>query len=52
MLIGHGRRIDNKKYITMKDGEICINNLNKKEVKSYGFGCYVGDDNCGLPCLY
>lgn len=52
MLIGHGRRIDDKKYITMKDGEICINNLNKKEVKCCGFGCYVGDDNCVIPQCY
>ncbi len=52
MLICHGRRIDDKKYIMMKDGEICTNELNKNEVKCHGFGCYVGEDNCVIPQCY
>ena len=44
-LIGHGIKLDGKDYVEMKDGRICVNNLNVKGKICKGFGCYIGNNS-------
>ena len=40
-MIGHGIKIDGKDYVEMKDGRICVNNMNVKGKICKGFGCNI-----------
>ena len=40
-MIGHGIKIDGKDYVEMKDGRICVNNMNIKGKICKGFGCNI-----------
>ena len=42
-MIGHGIKIDGKDYVEMKDGRICVNNMNIKGKICKGFGCNIGN---------
>ena len=44
-LIGHGIKLDGKDYVEMKDGRICVNDLNVKGKICKGFGCYIGNNS-------
>lgn len=43
-MIGHGIKIDGKDYVEMKDGRICVNNMNINGKICKGYGCNIGNN--------
>ena len=43
-MIGHGIKIDGKDYGEMKDGRMCVNNMNIKGKIFKGYGCNIGNN--------
>ena len=42
-IIGHGRRDNRNEYVRLKDGEVCINTLQKNGCQCQAYGCDVGE---------
>ncbi len=49
LIIGHGIKIDGKDFVRLKDGLICINDLNKDGKLCKGFGCCIGENKTTIP---
>lgn len=49
LIIGHGIKIDGKDFVKLKDGLICINDLNKDGKICKGFGCCIGENKTTIP---
>lgn len=48
-IVGHGKKVDGKDYVKLKDGNVCINDLNKNGCICKGFGCNIGENKGIIP---